>query len=123
MEVDDYGMMIDETPDKLSQNEIVKKRLMAYGEITRNYCLSLYPAITRLTSRINDLKKQGMKIKKGAWRGKDYVYELEGREKMYNSPEEKFQFAEDLQAEIEKPAPDRAELEEAHSFTLINKGV
>jgi hypothetical protein len=41
--------------------------------VTRNQCLSQFPAITRLGARIKDLEKEGY-VFKPEWRGKDYVY-------------------------------------------------
>jgi len=57
----------------LSQNERIRRKLARDGYVTRNQCLSQYPAITRLGARIKDLEKEGY-IFNAAWRGGDYVY-------------------------------------------------
>jgi hypothetical protein len=43
--------------------------------ITRNECLSQFPAITRLGARINDLKEEGYEFETKQEHG-DYVYRL-----------------------------------------------
>jgi hypothetical protein len=58
-----------------TQLERVRGRLHAIGHITRNECLSQYPAITRLSARISDLKEEGYVFKEGR-EGRDYGYTL-----------------------------------------------
>lgn len=58
-----------------TQLERVKAKLERDGFVTRNECLSQFPAITRLGARIIDLKREGYEIE-GEWRGGDYVYKL-----------------------------------------------
>ena len=47
--------------DKESQNKVIHKHLLKYGDITSIQAIRLY-TITRLASRINDLKKAGVPI-------------------------------------------------------------
>lgn len=50
----------DMTPQqKLTQLQRVEKRLLERGSISRNECLSTFPAITRLGARIDDLERLG----------------------------------------------------------------
>jgi hypothetical protein len=56
--------------------EVTKRgRLHEHGWITRNQCLSQFPAISRFGSRIADLKREGYKFKP-EWKGGDYCYTL-----------------------------------------------
>lgn len=56
---------------KTSQNRWVAEQLKEKGFVTRNEALKCH--ITRLASRINDLKKVGFSLE-GKHEGKDYVY-------------------------------------------------
>ena len=58
-----------------TQLERVRGRLHEKGFITRNQCLSQYPAITRLGARIADLKAKGYRFDPKRISG-DYVYRL-----------------------------------------------
>ncbi len=58
-----------------TQLERVRGRLLAHGWITRNQCLSQFPAITRLGARICDLEAEGY-VFKAEWKGGDYCYTL-----------------------------------------------
>jgi hypothetical protein len=51
----------------------IRRKLARDGYVTRNQCLSQFPAITRLGARIKDLEKEGY-VFKPERRGKDYVY-------------------------------------------------
>ena len=62
---------------KLSQTEWVYNRLMKHGSVSRNECLRRQ--ITRLASRICDLKKIGIEAigrRVKTKNGVDYVYTL-----------------------------------------------
>ena len=85
METDDNGWICDETPDRLTQKEFIKKVLYERGEISRNFCLKLY--ITRLTSRINDLKNEGWEFQPERRNG-DYVYIVKHNPEVYTRNEE-----------------------------------
>lgn len=58
-----------------SQKERIRARLHKHGYVTRNECLSQFPAITRLSARIADLE-----LEKYVFRtedtGRDYIYKL-----------------------------------------------
>lgn len=69
--------------NKISQLNRVEKRIKQNGEITRNQCLSTFPAITRLSSIILKLKQQGYEFETFSRNG-DYVY------KVVISPKDKF---------------------------------
>ena len=58
-----------------SQKERVIKKLLADGEITRNQCLSTFPAITRLGAIICLLKSEGWDFEASNRKG-DYVYKI-----------------------------------------------
>ena len=63
--------------NKTSQLEYIRKLLLNYGEVSRNHCLE--QRITRLGSRIYDLRQEGFliepkRVKKNG--GVDYVYYL-----------------------------------------------
>jgi hypothetical protein len=58
-----------------SQLERVRGKLLRDGAITRNQCLSQFPAITRLAARIADLKAQGY-VFRAEDTGRDEVYHL-----------------------------------------------
>lgn len=59
---------------KNTQLKIVKDQLLSYGEVSRNWCLAR--KLTRLASRINDLKKEGWVFFPGFKREGDYVYKV-----------------------------------------------
>ena len=62
---------------KESQLEYVKKLLLNYGKVSRNHCLE--QRLTRLTSRIDDLKNEGWEIEPKREKingGTDFVYYL-----------------------------------------------
>jgi len=62
---------------KPSQVELIRKQLIENGSISRNWCLKNF--ITRLGARIDDLKREGMKINGKFVKtdfGTDYVYTL-----------------------------------------------
>lgn len=65
---------------KLSQREVVKQKLLADGEASRNWALSQYPSITRLASIIGLLKAEGYEIEPKD-EGRDYVYRLQAMPK------------------------------------------
>lgn len=58
-----------------TQLERVKAKLERDGFVTRNECLSQFPAITRLGARIDDLRNEGWAFKTENT-GRDYVYRL-----------------------------------------------
>jgi hypothetical protein len=60
---------------KKSQNERIKIKLARSGFVSRNECLSQFPAITRLGARIDDLEKQGY-VFTTENTGRDYIYRL-----------------------------------------------
>jgi hypothetical protein len=60
---------------RLSQLERVRRKLDRDGYVTRNECLSQFPAITRLGARIDDLERGGY-VFKTENTGRDYVYRL-----------------------------------------------
>jgi hypothetical protein len=61
-----------------TQLERVRGRLHAAGYISRNQCLSQFPAITRLGARIDDLEHEGY-VFEAKRQGGDYVYKLISR--------------------------------------------
>lgn len=61
--------------NNMSQTDRVKSKLKRDGFITRNECLSQFPAITRLSAIILNLRKEGF-IFKTEDNGKDYKYIL-----------------------------------------------
>lgn len=61
-----------------TQLERVKAKLERDGYVTRNECLSQFPAITRLGARICDLQDAGWTFKTENT-GRDYVYRLVNR--------------------------------------------
>jgi hypothetical protein len=61
-----------------SQNDRVKAKLDRDGFVTRNECLSQFPAITRLGARICDLQEEGWTFKTENT-GRDYIYRLVSR--------------------------------------------
>lgn len=60
---------------KQSQNQWVREQLKANGVITRNQCLSRFPAITRLSAIIQDLELAGYTLDSKKKEG-DWVYTL-----------------------------------------------
>ena len=58
--------------------ERVKAKLDRDRFVTRNECLSQFPAITRLGARICDLQEEGY-VFKAENTGRDYVYRLVSR--------------------------------------------
>ena len=63
--------------EKLTQLKIIRDKILEDGYITRNWCLEKY--ITRLTSRIDDLKNEGMEFETNYIKtdnGQDYKYTL-----------------------------------------------
>lgn len=60
---------------KKTQLERVKNKLKESGYITRNQCLSTYPAITRLSAIMLLLKEEGWEYV-GYSSNRDYVYKL-----------------------------------------------
>jgi hypothetical protein len=73
---------------KETQLKIVKDQLLKCGEVSRNWCLS--QRLTRLASRILDLKKEGWTFKDPQKRNGDYFYILD------YSPEKKWREAQEL---------------------------
>lgn len=75
---------------KRTQLELIRRKLVDDGFITRNECLKMY--ITRLGARINDLLREGWEIRGEYVKtpyGKDYKYTLiRGRMKRvaYSNP-------------------------------------
>lgn len=65
---------------KPSQKNRVLKLLRENGRITRNQCLSMFPAISRLGAIMCDLKKEGINFEVKRDKG-DYVYLLLDRPK------------------------------------------
>jgi hypothetical protein len=65
---------------KKSQNQRVIDILNEHGCVTRNWCLRQYPAITRLSARIQDLEAMGYVFEPCDEHG-DYVYKLISRPK------------------------------------------
>ena len=66
---------------KITQLEFVRLQLLENGFITRNFCLRNY--ISRLGSRICELKQEGMCITGENFKtenGTDYIYRLKKRE-------------------------------------------
>jgi hypothetical protein len=59
----------------MNQIDRVKFKLKRDGFITRNECLSQYPAITRLSAHILTLKKEGYQFKVED-DGRDYKYKV-----------------------------------------------
>lgn len=65
---------------KPSQFKRVLNRLKEKGYITRNECLGIYPAITRLGAIICSLNKKGYNITGAdSEDGKDYIYTYHAR--------------------------------------------
>ena len=58
-----------------TQLQRVRDRLLAAGYISRDQCLSQFPAITRLGARICDLEADGF-VFDAKKQGGDYVYRL-----------------------------------------------
>jgi hypothetical protein len=58
-----------------SQCDRIKMKLDRDGFVTRNECLSQFPAITRLGARIDDLERRGY-VFKTEDTGRDYIYRL-----------------------------------------------
>ena len=56
-----------------TQLERVKAKLERDGFVTRNECLSQFPAITRLGARICDLREEGWTFTTENT-GRDYIY-------------------------------------------------
>jgi len=50
------------------------------GALSRNQCLSMFPAITRLGARICDLERRGWRFV-ASFEGEDYVYRVAARAK------------------------------------------
>lgn len=65
-------------PVRKSQLERVKAKLERDGFVTRNECLSQFPAITRLGARICDLQELGWTFATENT-GRDYIYQLVSR--------------------------------------------
>ena len=67
---------------KKSQRERIIDRLLKFGFVTRNQCLSQYPAITRLGAIVCSLNAEGWElegkniINKGT---KDYIYTVKNK--------------------------------------------
>jgi hypothetical protein len=62
---------------KTTQLQFVREHLLRHGYITRNFCLQNY--ISRLGSRICDLKSEGLCITGENFKtenGTDYIYRL-----------------------------------------------
>jgi len=59
----------------MTQNERVKRKLDRDGFITRNECVRQFPAILRLSARIQDLEEEGY-VFRPEDTGRDYVYHL-----------------------------------------------
>ena len=57
-----------------TQLQQIRSQLLRNGEVSRNWALRNY--ISRLASRINDLKNEGMEFEKPEKRNGDYVYKL-----------------------------------------------
>ena len=65
--------------DELNQKQWIRQRLIEHGSITRNECLRRY--ITRLATRIFELKNEGMdivgeRVKNSFGKGYDFKYTL-----------------------------------------------
>lgn len=58
-----------------TQLERIKMKLARDKFVTRNECLSQFPAITRLGARIEDLEQQGY-VFETKDTGRDYIYKL-----------------------------------------------
>jgi hypothetical protein len=58
-----------------SQNQRLIEIIEQEGKVSRNYCLRLFPAITRLSARIQHLEKLGYRFDPSTEHG-DYVYKL-----------------------------------------------
>jgi hypothetical protein len=58
-----------------SQNDRVKAKLDRDGYVSRNECVRQFPAILRLSARIQDLEEEGYIFEAKEERG-DYVYVL-----------------------------------------------
>lgn len=59
----------------MSQKAKVLKQMREMGYVTRNWCLSQFPAITRLSAIMLDLKKDGINFEAKDLDG-DYIYKL-----------------------------------------------
>lgn len=66
------------TAPRKTQLERVRARLEEFGFITRNQCLSDFPAITRLGARIDDLEHEGW-VFEAKHEGGDYVYRVKAK--------------------------------------------
>jgi hypothetical protein len=60
---------------KRSQNDRVKAKLDRDGYVSRNECVRQFPAILRLSARIQDLEDEGY-VFEAKEEGGDYVYRL-----------------------------------------------
>jgi hypothetical protein len=60
----------------MTQLERIKLKLRLHGYVTRNQCLSQFPAITRLGARIEDLERKERYVFRIENTGPDYVYHL-----------------------------------------------
>jgi len=58
-----------------TQLERITEILQQDGVVSRNQCLSMFPAITRLGARICDLEADGWKFRTER-RGGDYLYHV-----------------------------------------------
>jgi len=61
-----------------SQNDRVKAKLERDGYVSRNECVRQFPAILRLSARIQDLEEEGYVFDAKEERG-DYLYRLVSR--------------------------------------------
>ena len=60
---------------KKTQKQRVEAKLLRDGSVTRNQCLSTFPAITRLSAIILTLREEGWDFDTKDT-GKDYIYTL-----------------------------------------------
>jgi len=58
-----------------TQNDRVKAKLARDGYVTRNECVRQFPAILRLSARIQDLEEEAY-VFRAEDTGRDYVYHL-----------------------------------------------
>jgi hypothetical protein len=69
----------------MTQEQRIIKILKETGRVTRNQCLSMFPAITRLGAIICDLNKKGWKFRT-EYLNNDYIYTATTSPEPKNSP-------------------------------------
>jgi Helix-turn-helix domain len=62
-------------PQPKSQKERIIAILLEEGFVSRNQCFNLFPRITRLAARVDDLKREGW-VFETEDDGRDFVYRL-----------------------------------------------